>query len=99
EPVVTIAHRMEAAIRLIDPGARGLPAGFVDALLDGLRAISTRVRAVADRKPVPAPPASLLAALDSLDQPRVEGMAPGAARRMRLDAGLAAKIGPIEHEQ
>jgi two-component system chemotaxis sensor kinase CheA len=45
EPVVTIAHRMEALLRASDRRGAKLPVESIDVLLRGVRAIQSRVRA------------------------------------------------------
>ena len=67
EPVVAIAHRMESVLRVSDGSGGKLPPGAIDGLLQGVREIETRVRELADGKPVSPPPAALLDALDHLD--------------------------------
>jgi two-component system, chemotaxis family, sensor kinase CheA len=97
EPIVAIAHRMEAVVRTADRlGTLALSA--LETLGEGLRAIETRLRAVRDGAPVPAPPNVLLEALDALESD-------GAAESNRegfvldLDPALAEKLATFETEQ
>src|SRR5688572_19586641 len=62
EPVVELAHLMEAVLRTADQAAGRLPPTGADVLLAGLRAIEERVRALASDRSVPEAPAELLAA-------------------------------------
>jgi two-component system chemotaxis sensor kinase CheA len=67
EPVVAIAHRMEASLHAADQGEGLLDLPTFDVLMQGLRAIQTRVQALAEGRPVPEASPALLAALDLLD--------------------------------
>jgi two-component system chemotaxis sensor kinase CheA len=97
EPIVAIAHKMESALRDADRAGGALPRGSVDVLLEGVRAIDHRVRALDRGAPVPEPPRPLLAALDSLES---YGAASNATpRRLLLDAALDEKLAPFEREQ
>jgi two-component system chemotaxis sensor kinase CheA len=96
EAVVTLAHHMETLLRTADRSGATLPLPAVDALLQGLRAIEQRVRALGERRPVPTPPADLLAALDGFDIDHVPSARRGAG--LTLDPALLAKLGPAELE-
>lgn len=97
DPVVAIAHRLESALRAADQRGGRIDLPALDALLKGIRAIELRVRAFAEGKPVPAPSAALLEALDAIDA--------GAAREttdtleLDLDPALLAKLSAIDKEQ
>jgi two-component system chemotaxis sensor kinase CheA len=97
EPIVEVAHAMEAVLREADRASGQLPEGSVELLLTGVRAIDQRVRALARRKPVgPAPP-GLLAALSALRQ---SGAARGdSTRTTSLAPELWAKLDAAEREQ
>ena len=69
EPVVALAHRMEAALRAADRRGGGFDLGAVDLMLTGVRAIDQRVQAVADRREPEDAPADLLARLERAAAP------------------------------
>lgn len=97
EPVVVIAHRMEALLRSSDRRGSRLPLEAIDVLLNGVRAIQTRVRAFGEGKPVAQPDAELVRALDALDTESSGELAPLPA--LELEPSLAAKLGALELEQ
>jgi two-component system, chemotaxis family, sensor kinase CheA len=97
EPVVTIAHRMEALLRASDRRGAKLPVESIDVLLRGVRAIQTRVRAFGEGKTVPLPDAELLNSLDALDTEH--GRELDELPLLELDPSLAAKLGALELEQ
>ena len=97
EPVVTIAHRMEALLRASDRRGAKLPVESIDVLLRGVRAIQSRVRAFGEGKAVPLPDAELLHALDALDTEH--GSEVDELPRLELEPSLAAKLGALELEQ
>lgn len=97
EPVVSLAHRAEALLRSADRSGGLLRPGAVDLLLQAVRAIEQRVRALGQQKPVSAAPAALLDALDAFE----EGVAfePRAApTSIVLDPALDAKLAPFERQ-
>lgn len=95
EPVVELAHAMEETLRLADRAGGHLPASAVEGLARGLRAIEQRVRAFADRQPVPAAPPALLEELRSrpADAAAAEAAAPAG-----MPPELAAKLTSLERE-
>jgi two-component system, chemotaxis family, sensor kinase CheA len=98
EPVVEVAHEMETILRMADQGSGQLSSAAVEMLLDGLRAIESRVAAFGAGKPVAAAPLDLLDALSSL-QPTPQ---PPRQRRpgvIGLRPELLAKLSPSEHGQ
>ncbi len=95
EPVVAIAHRMESSLRAADRGGGALTAEAVDTLLEGVRAIEERVRALAEKKDVAPPPRALLEELDALDTASAPARAP-ASRLVDLDPALASKLEPFQ---
>jgi two-component system chemotaxis sensor kinase CheA len=97
EPVVTIAHRMEALLRASDRRGAKLPVESIDVLLRGVRAIQSRVRAFGEGKTVPLPDAELLHALDALDTEH--GSELDELPLLELEPSLAAKLGALELEQ
>jgi two-component system chemotaxis sensor kinase CheA len=97
DPVVTLAHHMEALLRSADGSGARLPLAAIDVLLQGLQAIETRVRAFGEGRPVAAPPPALLADIDAFD-----AEAPGSLRapmpRLDLPPELMSKLGALELE-
>lgn len=97
EPVVAIAHRMEALLRASDRRGSKLPIESIDVLLNGVRAIQNRVRAFGEGKPVAPPETELVRALDALDTEHGNELAQLPA--LELEPNLAAKLGALELEQ
>jgi two-component system chemotaxis sensor kinase CheA len=97
EPIVAIAHRMEAPLRSADRGGMGLSRRAVDALLEGVRAIEQRVRALAEGRPLAEPPPQLLAALDEIEpSPSAAGLSPLA---LELPPAMLDRLSAAEREQ
>ncbi|HYI01197.1 Hpt domain-containing protein, partial [Hyalangium sp.] len=100
EPVVSIAHWMETALRHADQAGGRMPEASVELLLEGLRAIEQRVRQLVAGKPVSLPPKALLDRLEGL-----EATARGPADKqaspitLELEPLLAAKLSASEREQ
>ncbi len=97
EPVVTLAHRMEAILRAADRGSTPLTLEAIDALLEGTRAIEARIKALSAGRPVPDPPAALVARLDAIDTdpaPPASVIGP----LVELEPALAEKLSPAEYE-
>lgn len=94
EPIVSLAHEMETVLRTAERAGGRVNEATIEALLEGTRAIQSRVRAVAENKPVPPPAADLLTALNLLEPP-----APISAGRVEITDEVAAKLGPSELEQ
>jgi len=97
EPIVDVAHAMESVLREADRAAGRLPAGSVELLLNGVRAIEHRVQALAEREPVAAAPSKLVDALNALRQEGGDG--PAAALATSLAPELWAKLSPGERGQ
>ncbi|WP_375755104.1 chemotaxis protein CheA [Corallococcus exercitus] len=100
EPIVSLAHWMEASLRLADQAGGRLPESSVEPMVEGLRAIELRVRQLgAGKTASPAPPA-LLERLEALG-PQVLDAAPQRARPVKLDAeaAFASRLAPSEREQ
>ena len=97
EPVVDIAHAMEAVLREADRSAGQLPAGSVELLLRGTRAIGQRVHALAKRKTIAGPPTTLIEALNALRLPA--GARAEAARGTSLPEELWTRLAAAEREQ
>jgi len=88
EPIVTLTHRMENALR------GGLTVASMEPLFAAMRAIEVRLSALAKDEPVAEPPAALLAALAAL-----EGESPAPAEVLELDPAIGEKLGASEREQ
>lgn len=98
EPVVAIAHRMEAALRAADRGDTRLTLETIDLLLQGLRGIEQCVRAVREGKGATEPPAALLARLDTIDA-EPAGARVAAQVSLDLEPALLAKLAAMERDQ
>jgi two-component system chemotaxis sensor kinase CheA len=98
DPIVAIAHRMEAVLRAADRADGALPPSAIDPLLAGLRAIDVRVRALSAEKAVAPPPGALLASLEAIAAGDA-GQAASGKRTVDLDAALVGKLAAFEHEQ
>ncbi|HMI92470.1 MAG TPA: chemotaxis protein CheW, partial [Polyangiales bacterium] len=97
DPIVDLAHEMEAILRDADRGSGKLAADAIELLLKGVRAIEQRLAAFAKRKPVPAAPRKLLEALADL-QASAKAVPTPAQGALSLDPELASKLTPVEHE-
>ena len=97
EPIVNVAHAMEAVLRDADRAAGRLPPGSVEPLLAGIRAIEQGVRALAKKKPVPIAPQALLNNLADLRQ--VTGDQGGSSASTSLAAELWVKLSAAERQQ
>ncbi|MHA7634497.1 chemotaxis protein CheA [Corallococcus sp. M7] len=100
EPVVSLAHWMEASLRLADQAGGRLPESSVEPLVEGLRAIELRVRQLGAGKTASPAPANLLERLEALG-PQVRDAAPKRDRPVKLDAeaSFASRLAPSEREQ
>ncbi|RKG83335.1 chemotaxis protein CheA [Corallococcus terminator] len=100
EPIVSVAHWMEASLRVADQAGGRLPESSVEPLVEGLRAIEQRVRQLGAGKPPSPAPANLLERLEALG-PQVLEAAPREPRAVVLDAqaAFASKLAPSEREQ
>ncbi|MBN9681965.1 MULTISPECIES: chemotaxis protein CheA [unclassified Corallococcus] len=100
EAVVSLAHWMEASLRLADQAGGRLPESSVEPLVEGLRAIELRVRQLGAGKPASPAPANLLERLEALG-PQVRDAVPKRARSVKLDAeaSFASRLAPSEREQ
>ena len=67
QPIVDVAHAMETVLRTADQAGGKLGPRAVELGIASLRSISEGVRCVADHKPVPAAPESLLDELARID--------------------------------
>jgi two-component system chemotaxis sensor kinase CheA len=93
EPIVSIAHGMETALRHADQAGGRLSEASIEPMMEGLRAIEQRVRQLAAGTPVSEAPRGLLERLEGM-----EGPAGGGARQqeasttLQLEPALAAKL-------
>jgi two-component system chemotaxis sensor kinase CheA len=97
QPVVELAHELEAVLRTRDRTATPVQAAGVELLFRGVRAISLRVRAFADGKPLEPAPQDLLSALSELQGS--DGEAPKHKLELVIAPELLAKLSPADREQ
>ena len=98
EPIVAIAHRLEASLRAADQGATRLLPEAVDLLLQGVRAIEQRVHALREGKPVPEAPAQLLARLDAIEMGPASASTASDAE-LDLEPALLGKLAQMDRDQ
>jgi two-component system chemotaxis sensor kinase CheA len=97
ESIVALAHQMESLLRRADQGAQ-LSVEAVDVLLQGVRAIAQRVRALREGKPVPPAPPALVQKLEAMDSgPAGSTASPDA--QIDLEPELLAKLAAIDRDQ
>lgn len=94
EPVVDIAHEMEAIVRAADRAGGRLRAQAIEWLLRGLAAIEERVERLARGEPVPAAARELLDALAALEAPEQRSSPP-----LELPPELGPRLDAAEREQ
>ncbi|WP_044197673.1 chemotaxis protein CheA [Hyalangium minutum] len=100
EPIVSIAHWMEAALRQADHAGGRVPEDSIEPLMQGLRAIEQRVHQLAAGKPVAGASKGLLDRLEQLDATeRGPQGSPAAPARLELEPTLAAKLSTSDQEQ
>lgn len=95
EPIVAVTHRMESVVRSAERTGATLTEGALESLIEGTRAIESRVHAVSEDRAVPPPPAELIAALESVE-PAAPPRRPVGAK---LDPAITSKLGPSELTQ
>lgn len=96
QPIVDIAHAMETLLRTADQAGGKIGARAVELGLVAVRAISERVRAVADNKTVAVAPESLLDELARVDVTSTSTAAPTAIAThwdRKLSAGERQQLG------
>lgn len=98
EPIVVLAHRMEALLRSAERSQARLPLTAVDVLLRGVQAVEARVRAFRDGRSVEAAPLALLREIDAFDPETPLTVARGDLA-LELPSELANKLGAAELEQ
>jgi two-component system, chemotaxis family, sensor kinase CheA len=94
EPIVTLSHKMESVLRAAERAGGRVDEPTIEIVLRGARSIEARVRAVAEDRPIPAPPPDLLAALDAVEPP-----VPASMDALPLDPAIAAKLSASERHQ
>ncbi|MDB4969440.1 MAG: chemotaxis protein [Myxococcales bacterium] len=99
EPVVGIAHRLETTLRAADRAGGSLALESIDTLLEGVRAIAKRVRALADGQPVAEAPSELLDRLERLESATPSTARQSGAGALILDAEIAGKLGAQDQAQ
>lgn len=97
EPIVDIAHAMEAVLRTADKSGGRIAAASLDPLIDASKAIGVRLRALAEGTPVQAAPQQILTALSGRGLAVIEE--PVAPNLPSLDPELLSKLSPSEREQ
>jgi len=98
EPIVDLAHEMEAILRNADRHAGKLSAEAVELLLRGVRTIEERITAFANKQRVAPAPRKLLDALIAF-QADAQLVEPKVTDTLSLDAELSAKLAAAEREQ
>ncbi|MDB4977106.1 MAG: cheA5 [Myxococcaceae bacterium] len=98
EPVVELAHEMEALLRVRDQSSTPVGARGVELLFRGVRAIQVRVRAFSEKKPIEPAPHELLGALHDLVTAETAPTQASAAL-LSLPSELAQKLSPGDTEQ
>jgi two-component system, chemotaxis family, sensor kinase CheA len=98
EPIVSISHWMESALRHADQAGGELPEASIEPLMEGLGAIEQRVRQLSHRKPVQAAPPALLERLQGLES-AAEGHAGPRPPTLVLEPALAQKVSTAEQAQ
>jgi two-component system chemotaxis sensor kinase CheA len=98
EPVVELAHEMEAVLRVADQSTGQLSMPAVESLLQGVRAVEARVGAFGAGKPVAPAPDELLDALSALS-PGARPVRPSVEAVIGLEPGLLAKLSASERAQ
>jgi two-component system chemotaxis sensor kinase CheA len=94
EPIVELAHALETLVRAADRAGGSLRPAAVEIALQGVGAISDRVRAVAEHRAVAEPPGGLIEAITSTEV--------GAAASMIATAippEWEARLSPSERQQ
>lgn len=95
EPIVTIAHKMETALRDADRSGGKTSAHALEALFAGAHAIQVRVAAIGKNQEVEAAPEKLLGALEELEAPP-----PSASpRALPIDSEISGRLSESEKRQ
>lgn len=100
EPIVSIAHWMETALRHADQAGGRLPEASIEPMMEGLRAIEQRVRQLATGGHVSEASRGLLERLEALEGPLRGHPGPQAtSATLQLEPALAAKLSASDQEQ
>jgi len=100
EPIVSIAHWMETALRHADQAGGRLPEASVEPMMEGLRAIEQRVRQLATGAHVSEAPRELLERLEALEGTgRGHPGQQGTSAMLQLEPALATKLSASDQEQ
>jgi two-component system chemotaxis sensor kinase CheA len=99
DPVVDLAHEMEAVLRLADQSTGQLSTPAVESLLKGVEAIESRVAAFGSGKPVAPAPHDLLDALSALQPGARHLRSSPADDGIGLEPALLAKLSSSERAQ
>src|SRR5688572_4704738 len=97
EPVVELAHAMEAALRVADRGQRRFEPEAIDLLVGGVRAIGARVAALAAGAEVPPAPRAMVDALVAVAVARIGATATPVA--VEIPDDLSEKVSPAEAQE
>jgi two-component system chemotaxis sensor kinase CheA len=98
EPIVAIAHRLETALRAADRAGGKLDEAAIDVLVDGVRAVEQRVRAMSEGHEAAEPAAALLEALDRLES-STEAAPPRSTVELALADDVAGRLAAHEQAQ
>lgn len=96
EPLVEITHRMETSLRAADRAGGRLTTTSIEPMVQGLRAIEQRVRALATGKQVAPAPRELLQALEQLETAELSATS---SATLTLEPELREKLSASELEQ
>jgi two-component system chemotaxis sensor kinase CheA len=100
EPIVSIAHWMETALRHADQAGGRLPESSVEPMMEGLRAIEQRVRQLATGAQVSEAPRGLLERLEAMEGPvQAHPGQQGTSATLQLEPALATKLSASDQEQ
>jgi two-component system chemotaxis sensor kinase CheA len=99
DAVVDVAHAMESLVRAAERGGGRLPPAALDPLVEGAGAITQRIRALAEGRPVLPAPEQLLDRLERAADAPVDATPPKRARTIEVDASIAEKLTASEREE
>jgi two-component system chemotaxis sensor kinase CheA len=100
EPIVSIAHWMETALRHADQAGGRLPEASIEPMMEGLRAIEQRVRQLATGAQVSEAPRGLLERLEAMEGPdRAHSGQQGTSVTLQLEPALSTKLSASDQEQ
>ncbi|HET6583767.1 MAG TPA: chemotaxis protein CheW [Nannocystaceae bacterium] len=100
DPIVDLAHAMESLVRRTERRGGRLAPAALDPLVAGTKAITQRVRALADGAAIQPAPESILLALERLaDQPGDDDPSASRAALSNLDPAIVEKLGARELDE